>query len=161
VTADRKRKAASGSSPAKTPAAPAKKAPAKKGPAKKGPAKKGPAQKGPAQKSGAAKKQDAGGETSPRASAPRAESRPRPSATRVAATAMEQLTQLTGKPTEGVTGVERNDDGWRVTVEVLEVRRVPETTDLLAQYDVDTDDQGDLMGYRRVRRYTRGSAQED
>ena len=96
-----------------------------------------------------------------RASAPRAESKPRLSAMDVAERAAEQLGRLTGKHVEGVTGVERSDDGWRVTSEVLEVRRIPETTDVLAQYEIDTDDRGDLTGYRRLGRYTRGSARED
>jgi hypothetical protein len=46
-------------------------------------------------------------------------------------------------------------------LEVLEVRRIPETTDVLAKYEVETDDQGSLTGYRRAGRYTRGSARED
>ena len=96
-----------------------------------------------------------------RASAPRAESKPRASAMDVAERAAEQLGRLTGKHVEGVTGVERSDDGWRVTSEVLEVRRIPETTDVLAEYEIDTDDRGDLTGYRRLGRYTRGSARED
>jgi hypothetical protein len=96
-----------------------------------------------------------------RATAPRAESKPRVSAMEVAERAAEQLGRLTGKHVEGVTGVERSDDGWRVTSEVLEVRRIPETTDVLAEYQIDADDKGDLTGYRRARRYTRGSARED
>ena len=133
---------------------------ASKSPAKKTAAEKSPAKKSPAKKTPAKKTEDSSSTTSRRASAPRAESKPRPSATRVAQAAREQLTQLTGKATEAVTGVERNDDGWRVTVEVLEVRRIPETTDVLAQYAVDTDDNGDLTAYHRVGRYTRGSARE-
>jgi hypothetical protein len=97
-----------------------------------------------------------------RASAPRTQSRPRASAVQVAGTAADQLSQLTGKALEGVTGVERDEDeGWRVTVEVLELRRIPESTDVLALYEVDADEKGNLMGYRRVRRYSRGAAGED
>ena len=96
-----------------------------------------------------------------RASAPRAESRPHKSAVEVARTAGEQLAELVGKPVEGVTGVERGDDGWRVTLEVLELRRIPETTDVLALYEVDADEQGGLTGYRRLSRYARGLSRED
>ena len=75
----------------------------------------------------------------------------------MAAQAARELLELTGKAAEGVTGLERTEDGWTVQVEVVEVRRIPDTTDVLALYEVETDDQGALQGYRRVRRYTRGS----
>jgi hypothetical protein len=94
-------------------------------------------------------------------SAPRAESRPASGALEIAQEAARQLLELTGKEAEGVTGLERTDDGWTVQVEVVEVRRIPDTTDVLALYDVDTDERGNMQGYRRVRRYARGSASED
>ena len=94
-------------------------------------------------------------------SAPRSEAPRRMGATQVAARAASQLLELTGKEPEGVTGLERNDDGWHVQVEVLEVRRIPSTTDVLALYEVSTDDRGELMGYRRLRRYTRGTPGEE
>ena len=36
------------------------------------------------------------------------------------------------------------------------MRRIPDTTDVLALYEVDVDSDGDLEGYRRLRRYARG-----
>lgn len=50
------------------------------------------------------------------------------------------------------------DKNWRVCVDVVEVARIPDTTSLMATYEVDLDEDGDLLGYRRVRRYHRGSA---
>jgi hypothetical protein len=47
-----------------------------------------------------------------------------------------------------------------VTVEVLEVGRVPETTDVLASYDVVVDEEGDVMEYRRLRRYLRAQVED-
>ncbi len=70
--------------------------------------------------------------------------------------AARQLLELTGKEAEGVTSLQRTDDGWQVQVEVVEVRRIPDTTDVLAIYELDVDEQGALEGYRRVRRYARG-----
>ena len=93
---------------------------------------------------------------SQRSSAPRAAAPKRSSATQVAAEAARQLLELTGKAAEGVTGLERTDDGWKVQVEVVEVRRIPDTTDVLALYEVTVDSEGELEGYRRLRRYTRG-----
>lgn len=74
--------------------------------------------------------------------------------------ALEELADLVGCPAEGITGISRNDDGWVVTVEVLEVGRVPETTDVLGSYDVQVDKDGEITGYHRVRRYIRGSVED-
>jgi hypothetical protein len=78
----------------------------------------------------------------------------------IAAEAARQLLEMTGRDAEGVIGLEKTEDGWRIEVEVLEVRRIPETTDVLALYELTVDADGDLEGYRRMRRYTRGSAGE-
>ena len=91
-----------------------------------------------------------------RASAPRAEADRPPNPGRIAAEAARQFVELTGKEAEGVVGLDRSDDGWTVEVEVLEVRRIPNTTDVLAMYEVEVDGKGSLQGYRRVRRYVRG-----
>jgi hypothetical protein len=83
------------------------------------------------------------------------------SASRIATMAAASLAELTGRQPEGVTGLQRTDDGWTVTVEALELHRVPETTDVLASYEVQVDTSGELLGYHRVRRYVRGTAGED
>jgi hypothetical protein len=70
--------------------------------------------------------------------------------------AMRQIAELTGKEPEGVTGVEPTDDGWLVTVEVVETRRIPAATDLLASYETEIGPDGELVSYRRVHRYARG-----
>lgn len=67
---------------------------------------------------------------------------------------------MIGHTTEGVSAVRRNDDGWCVVVDVLELPRIPDTTSLLASYEVQVDQEGELMEYRRVRRYRRGAADE-
>ena len=76
--------------------------------------------------------------------------------------ARKQLTELTGRQAEAVLGIERDEDeGWQVTLEVLELQRVPSTTDLLGCYVVHVDDQGELVEYQRTRRYMRGQPDED
>jgi hypothetical protein len=75
--------------------------------------------------------------------------------------AIEQVAQLTGRPIEGVNGLERNgDDGWVVTLEVVELRRVPDSTDVLGSYAVQVDERGELEGYTRTRRYYRSQVEE-
>jgi hypothetical protein len=73
--------------------------------------------------------------------------------------AMQQLQELTRREVEGVVGIEKQDDGgWTVSVEVVESRRIPDTTDVLAEYTVEVDDEGDLTTYSRKKRYLRGRA---
>jgi hypothetical protein len=103
-----------------------------------------------------AKRSSSGSGSRAASSAPRAEAPKRMSGPKVAQAAVQQLIELVGKQPEGVTGLQRTEDGWTVQVEVLEVRRVPDTTDVLSSYEVDMDSDGDLMGYRRLRRYVRG-----
>ena len=67
--------------------------------------------------------------------------------------AMNTLADLVGCPAEGITGIRRNDDGW--IVEVLEVERVPETSDVLASYEVEIDNDGEIVEFHRLRRYLR------
>ena len=74
--------------------------------------------------------------------------------------AREQLRQLSGTEAETVSSFAHTRDGWRVTLEVVEVRRIPETTDVLASYAVELDDDGKLVAYERVRRYQRSEALE-
>jgi hypothetical protein len=77
----------------------------------------------------------------------------------IAATARDQLQELTGSPVERVTAVGKNDDGWAVTVEVLELRRVPETMDVLGIYDVELDSRGRVTGWRRSGRLQRSDVE--
>jgi len=63
---------------------------------------------------------------------------------------------LAGRRPESVISIERKDGEWRVGVEVVEVSRIPDSADILAVYDVRLDPDGDLISYRRVRRYARG-----
>lgn len=73
--------------------------------------------------------------------------------------AASSLSRLIDHPAEGSSEVSRGDEGnWRVCVDVVELRRIPDTMSLMATYEVDLAGNGDLLGYRRVRRYHRGTA---
>ncbi|MGV9611063.1 gas vesicle protein GvpO [Nocardia xishanensis] len=78
-------------------------------------------------------------------------------AAEAATAAIAQLADLTSKATEGATSAEPIEDGWLVEVEVLEDRRIPSSSDTLALYEVELDPDGNLVAYRRTRRYARGS----
>ena len=57
-----------------------------------------------------------------------------------------------------MSGLERRDDGWHVSLELVELARTPSSTDVLASYDVVLDSDGDLLEYARTRRYYRSRA---
>ena len=77
-------------------------------------------------------------------------------ARQAARVALRQILELTDKQAESITGVERREDGWTVNIEVVEDRRIPSSADILATYETRIDWDGELMSYRRVRRYSRG-----
>ena len=141
---------------ADTSSRPTKKTTTKKSATKKTAAKT--AAKRPAAKKAAAKRPAR--ESTRSADAPRSGSAG-PNGSEVAVLASQHLLELTGKTSEGVIGLEKTDDGWKVEVEVLELRRVPSTTDILATYEVSVDGNGDLIGYRRLHRYVRGTPGEE
>jgi len=75
--------------------------------------------------------------------------------------AASYVADMTGRRPEGVTSLERTQGGWRVGIEVLETHRIPDSTDILAVYRVEIDNEGELVSYRRDQRYYRGRAEED
>ncbi|MCF1649860.1 MULTISPECIES: gas vesicle protein [Streptomyces] len=83
-------------------------------------------------------------------------SQSRPSPMDVLRQARGQLAELTGMEAESVSSFEQTEEGWALEVEVLELERVPDTMSLMASYQVELDAEGQLTGYRRVRRYERG-----
>jgi Gas vesicle synthesis protein GvpO len=78
----------------------------------------------------------------------------------VVARAREQLETLVGRSPESVSAMERTHDGWLVTVEVVEVSRIPESTDVLVSYEIELDDDRNMRRYARVRRYYRSQADQ-
>jgi Gas vesicle synthesis protein GvpO len=82
------------------------------------------------------------------------------SATELSQAAMTTVEELTGYRPEAVTGLEWDGDLWNVTVDVLELERIPNTMDLLASYVVQLDEEGNLRGYKRAGRFTRSQVQE-
>ncbi|MFF7450407.1 MULTISPECIES: gas vesicle protein GvpO [unclassified Streptomyces] len=82
----------------------------------------------------------------------------RPNPMQVLRQARTQLEELTGMVAESVSSFEQSEDGWSLEIEVMELSRVPDTMSLMASYQVELDPEGQLTGYRRVRRYERGRA---
>jgi len=78
----------------------------------------------------------------------------------IAKQAVEQMESLMNRPIEAVTGIEKDGNEWTVTLEVLELQRVPSTTDVIGKYEVTLDKDGELIGLQRTRRFPRAEAGE-
>ena len=78
----------------------------------------------------------------------------------IATQARELLRSVRGVEAESVSGIGRTPNGWKVTLEVVELRRIPESTDVLASYEVELDGDGTFLGFARGRRYSRSQAED-
>lgn len=72
----------------------------------------------------------------------------------------DQVPQLIGRQLDGVTSLRRGEDGWVATVELIERRSVPDTQDILGQYEVSLTDDGVIHEYRRLETYRRADGAE-
>jgi hypothetical protein len=76
------------------------------------------------------------------------------------ARAKEHVEAVLGSPAESVSGIGRENGNWRVNVEVVQMRRIPESTDILASYTVVLDTDGNLISVQELRRYRRSRAED-
>ncbi len=60
------------------------------------------------------------------------------------------IEELLDKHAESVISVTKEENEWKVLVEVLERRAVPDTQDLLGRYELKLDENKELLGYERV-----------
>ncbi|MDP2726545.1 MAG: gas vesicle protein GvpO [Dehalococcoidia bacterium] len=75
--------------------------------------------------------------------------------------AKEQLTTVTGLKPVLVSATFKNDEGWHVFVDMLELRRIPDSTDVLGYYEVLLDDNGNMLQFKRKRNHLRGESVEE
>jgi hypothetical protein len=74
--------------------------------------------------------------------------------------ARDEFGELTQTPVERVSAVQRTDSGWLVVVEGLELRRIPDSMDVLGVYEVELSGRGQVVGWRRVGRHHRSQVEE-
>ncbi len=79
----------------------------------------------------------------------------------IAQRAKEQLAQLTGLSPDTISSFAKHQDGWHVTVEFVEMKRIPDSTDMLATYQALLDDESNVLSYQRTRRYLRQQAMDE
>jgi len=79
----------------------------------------------------------------------------------IAKHAKAELESITGLDADHVSAVVREPDGWHVTVDLVELRRIPASTDVLAAYEAVLGPTGVLISYRRNRRYFRDQMMDE
>jgi hypothetical protein len=67
-----------------------------------------------------------------------------------------QMTDITGLPPDTISRCDRSDDGFVLSIDMLEHRSVPRTQDLLASFEVALDGEGHVTRWRRTGRFVRG-----
>ena len=71
-----------------------------------------------------------------------------------------QLATVTGLKPVTVSGIFRDEQGWHVARDLLEMSRIPPATDVVGEYEVLLDESGSMMRFDRKRTRLRGEAAE-
>lgn len=71
-------------------------------------------------------------------------------------TVQSVTTELVGHQLDGIVELRQEEDGWLAIVEVIERPAVPDTQDILGQYEIELDGPDTVSGYHRVDRFHRG-----
>lgn len=66
-------------------------------------------------------------------------------------TAKEKLVELTGFNSPKLIGINKEEDGWHITVEIIEKPSKVINLEILGIYDVQLDGSGNLLGFERIR----------
>ena len=74
--------------------------------------------------------------------------------------AKSQLAAVTGLKPVTVTGTFKDEQGWHIELDMLEMSRIPPATDVLGDYDVLVDEDGNMMKFERKRTRLRGDPME-
>ena len=64
--------------------------------------------------------------------------------------ARSELNALTGLEVSSTIEVAREEDEWRVVLEVVEKHSIPESMDILAAYETRLDAEGNMLDFRRT-----------
>ena len=81
--------------------------------------------------------------------------------TELAERARQQLTEITGLKPVAVVGSYRDEEGWHVSVDMLEMARLPESTDVLGTYLVLLDEEGTMVQFEKKRTRLRSESYEE
>ncbi len=74
--------------------------------------------------------------------------------------ARTELHNLIGLEISSTVRAVREDEGWRVAVEVIEKHSIPDGMDILAIYESKLDSDGNLLEFKRIKMRTRIDTEE-
>ena len=74
--------------------------------------------------------------------------------------ARADLNSLTGLEVASTVSAEKEEEGWLVTLEVIEKHSIPEGMDILASYETRLDADGNIQEFRRTRMRKRIDTEE-
>jgi len=75
--------------------------------------------------------------------------------------AKAQLAEVTGFSPVAAVGGFKDEEGWHISVDVLEMARLPESTDMIGTYMVTLDQEGNMVKFEKKRARLRGEAYEE
>jgi hypothetical protein len=75
--------------------------------------------------------------------------------------AKSDLAAVTGLKRGSVIQAFRDDQGWHVRVEMLEMSRIPPATDVLGDYEAVLSEDGAMLRFNRKRTRLRGEALQE
>lgn len=81
--------------------------------------------------------------------------------TQLLSKAQRQLTDVTGFKPVAVTHADKDDQGWHVGIELIEMARIPDAADLLGCYEVLLDEGANMLRFDRKRTRVRGQPMEE
>lgn len=68
---------------------------------------------------------------------------------------------VVGRPLDGITSINRDDENWRVAVEVIERKGVPDSQDILGRYELILTEDLTVSGYERTHRFRRDDTEQN
>jgi hypothetical protein len=75
--------------------------------------------------------------------------------------AQDEFARLSKLPINGVIGLARNEEVWVVTLEAVERKAIPDAQDVLGLYEVQIDNEGNLLGFERKKLRKRSDTEEE
>ena len=74
--------------------------------------------------------------------------------------AKTQLSEATGLKIITIVEIFKDERGWHVFLDMLEMSRIPPATDVLGEYEVILDNEGNMLSFERKRTRLRGQVVE-
>lgn len=64
--------------------------------------------------------------------------------------------ELFKKEPESISAIEKNEKGWKVQIEMLERKSLPDKFDLLKIIEFNLNENGKILGFKQIKKIQRG-----